>query len=141
MKSTEQLETASDEIVVIGELGLTGDVRAVEGVLPTAHRMAEQQHILLLLGANAEEASLCRHGHRLLTSSLLETVRVLSPVVRRVDRATPMQVSDCPQSTVNPRTRDDEPVDEPCDASNDATIASTKRSIEGPSEKILTTRI
>jgi len=50
LMATGQLpEDATDEWVVIGELGLTGDVRAVSGVLPTALSLADSSRGLLLL--------------------------------------------------------------------------------------------
>jgi len=41
-----------------GELALTGELRAVKGMLPFAHACSQQKHKLVLPGSNADEAAL-----------------------------------------------------------------------------------
>ena len=46
--------------IVVGELGLGGELRAVEGALPTAQACRDSREILLLPTANLAEARRCR---------------------------------------------------------------------------------
>ncbi|NND91291.1 MAG: YifB family Mg chelatase-like AAA ATPase [Granulosicoccus sp.] len=45
-----------DGLLVLGELGLTGQLRPVSGILPTAHALAGSRYSLYIPSANAEEA-------------------------------------------------------------------------------------
>lgn len=56
----------------IGELGLTGELRPVRGVLPTALAVAEENRQLLVPFANAEEAALTEKGESFAAKNLLE---------------------------------------------------------------------
>jgi magnesium chelatase family protein len=55
----------------IGELGLTGECRPVQGVLPTALAAANAQHALILPADNAQEAGLVEQGSNFGAESLL----------------------------------------------------------------------
>ncbi|MFK7997499.1 MAG: YifB family Mg chelatase-like AAA ATPase [Granulosicoccus sp.] len=55
--ATGQLPASSlDNLVVLGELGLNGELRSVSGVLPTSYAYASSAHALLIPWANAAEA-------------------------------------------------------------------------------------
>ena len=55
--ATGQLpENSLDRLVVLGELGLTGKLRSVTGVLPTAYAYADSSVSLYIPQVNAEEA-------------------------------------------------------------------------------------
>ncbi len=56
----------------IGELGLTGELRAVRGVLPTALATSEANRQLMVPFENAEEAALTEQGESYAAKSLLE---------------------------------------------------------------------
>jgi magnesium chelatase family protein len=57
LKATGQLpENSLDGLMVLGELGLTGQLRSVSGILPTAHAFAESRFSLYIPAVNAEEA-------------------------------------------------------------------------------------
>ena len=57
LQATGQLpEQALDGLMVLGELGLTGELRSVSGILPTAHAFAESRFSLFIPTANAAEA-------------------------------------------------------------------------------------
>ena len=53
-------EGATADLVVLGELGLGGELRAVEGVLPAARACREADEGLLVPEANLAEATRCR---------------------------------------------------------------------------------
>ena len=49
LQATGQLEPdALKNLVVLGELGLTGDIRSVPGILPTSHAYVDTNKVLLL---------------------------------------------------------------------------------------------
>lgn len=48
-----------DQLLVLGELGLTGDLRAVTGVLPTAYSFSQTRLALFVPEVNAPEALRC----------------------------------------------------------------------------------
>ncbi|MDR3419410.1 MAG: magnesium chelatase domain-containing protein [Nevskia sp.] len=52
---------ALDGLEVLGELSLSGEIRAVRGVLPAAIKCSKMGRILLVPEANAEEAAVARH--------------------------------------------------------------------------------
>jgi magnesium chelatase family protein len=57
--ATQQLPAdCVDDMVVVGELGLCGDVRSVSGVLPTTIALAKQRKTLLIPDTNLSEAQL-----------------------------------------------------------------------------------
>ncbi len=58
--ATDQLEQNTlKNLVVLGELGLTGDIRSVPGILPTSHAYADTDKALLIPAINAAEALRC----------------------------------------------------------------------------------
>ena len=58
--ATGQLgQDALKNLVVLGELGLTGDIRSVPGILPTSHAYADTDMSLLIPAINAAEALRC----------------------------------------------------------------------------------
>lgn len=69
---------AVDQLVVIGELGLTGDVRPVSGVLPTSLFLAGTGNGLLLPAANGREATRSRHTPVYGVATLSDACRQLS---------------------------------------------------------------
>ena len=69
---------AVDKLVIIGELGLTGDVRPVSGVLPTSLFLAGTGNGLLLPAANGREATRSRRTPVYGAATLSEACRQLS---------------------------------------------------------------
>ncbi|MEE9321098.1 MAG: YifB family Mg chelatase-like AAA ATPase [Granulosicoccus sp.] len=69
---------AVKNLVVIGELGLTGKLRAVSGVLPTAQSLSNSERALLLPLINGREATRCVRTHVIGVSTLIETCLALS---------------------------------------------------------------
>ena len=65
-------DTALEGLMVVGELGLTGQLRSVAGILPTAHAFAGSHFSLYIPSVNAEEALLSR-GTRVHAVDSLET--------------------------------------------------------------------
>lgn len=61
-----------NKIEFIGELGLTGELRAVRGVLPTALAAAQANHQLCVPLDNAEEAALTAQGESFAARHLLD---------------------------------------------------------------------
>lgn len=66
----------------IGELGLTGELRAVRGVLPTALAAAEANRQLMVPYDNAEEAALTEQGESFAAKTLLEVCAHLHDQLR-----------------------------------------------------------
>lgn len=57
LQATDQLpDRALDGLIVAGELGLTGELRSVTGVLPTAYAFADSVHSLFIPMVNTDEA-------------------------------------------------------------------------------------
>lgn len=56
----------------IGELALTGELRAVDGALPAAIAAAQARRTLIIAPGNGEEASLARHADVRIARTLLE---------------------------------------------------------------------
>lgn len=56
----------------IGELALTGELRAVDGALPAAIAAAQVRRTLIIAPGNGEEASLARHADVRIARTLLE---------------------------------------------------------------------
>ncbi len=61
----------------LGELGLTGELRGVDGVLPAALAAARAQRILVVAPANGPEAALAREGQARTARTLLEVCAAL----------------------------------------------------------------
>ena len=61
----------------LGELGLTGELRAVHGVLPAALAAAESGHRLILPAPNGAEAALVGHAQVCIARTLLEVCAAL----------------------------------------------------------------
>ncbi len=61
----------------IGELGLTGELRGVDGVLPAALAAARAGRILIVAPANGPEAALAREGQARTARTLLEVCAAL----------------------------------------------------------------
>ncbi len=60
LDATNQLPAKSlNNLVVLGELGLTGDIRSVPGVLPCSYAYADTDKSLLIPAVNVAEASRC----------------------------------------------------------------------------------
>lgn len=66
----------------IGELGLTGELRAVRGVLPTALATSEANRQLMVPFENAEEAALTEQGESFAAKTLLEVCAHLHDQLR-----------------------------------------------------------
>lgn len=66
----------------IGELGLTGELRAVRGVLPTALAASEANRQLMVPFENAEEAALTKQGESFAARTLLEVCAHLHDQLR-----------------------------------------------------------
>lgn len=86
LKATGQLpDDAAQDLVVIGELGLTGELRAVSGVLPTAQSLSGGDRALLVPMVNGREATFCGnirvYGVESL-SAAVEGVRQRSRLIR-----------------------------------------------------------
>ena len=67
-----------DEHEFLGELSLSGELRAVRGVLPAAVRTAGQGRSLVIPAGNESEAALVSNGTRLCATSLLQVVAFLN---------------------------------------------------------------
>ncbi|ASJ76265.1 YifB family Mg chelatase-like AAA ATPase [Granulosicoccus antarcticus] len=78
LQATGQLpEQALDGLMVLGELGLTGELRSVSGILPTSHAFAESRFSLFIPTANAAEAIRSRRTRVYAVDSLQEAFRQL----------------------------------------------------------------
>lgn len=78
LQATDQLpEQALDGLIVAGELGLTGKLRSITGVLPTAHAFAGSRYSLFIPAVNAQEALRCSRTRVHGVSDLLEAVGLL----------------------------------------------------------------
>jgi magnesium chelatase family protein len=66
----------------IGELGLTGELRAVRGVLPTALATSEANRQLMVPFDNAEESALTKKGESFAAKTLLEVCAHLHDQLR-----------------------------------------------------------
>ncbi|MFK7857010.1 MAG: YifB family Mg chelatase-like AAA ATPase [Granulosicoccus sp.] len=78
LQATDQIPAgALDDLVVLGELGLTGQLRSVTGVLPAAYAFAHSDFSLFIPAVNAEEAlrSACTQVH--CAENLFEAVQRL----------------------------------------------------------------
>lgn len=99
LAASEQIpENCLNEYEFIGELALTGDIRSVEAILPSAQRAAKKQHKLIIATANAPEARLVESleilpaNHLLEISVLLHDRQLLEPWIGQIvksDRANP----------------------------------------------------
>lgn len=95
MASGQIPEGSTDGCEFIGELGLSGDLQSVTGVLPTALQAARAGRDLVVPAINTDEASLCREGTIFSAKSLTEVTRWLhkqsklpevEPVLHRTDQ-------------------------------------------------------
>ncbi len=66
-----------DDHEFVGELALSGDIRAVRGAIPTAIASSSVNHSLVLPCANNNEASLCQSTNILLADNLLKVCAYL----------------------------------------------------------------
>ncbi len=62
----------------IGELALTGELRAVDGALPAAIAAAQAQRTLIIAPGNADEAALAQHADVRVARTLLEVCAALA---------------------------------------------------------------
>jgi len=69
---------ACDKFVVVGELGLTGQIRSVSGALPTALSLAGSKKTLLVPSGNANEAALSEDTSICVANTLRTLVAELS---------------------------------------------------------------
>ncbi len=83
-------ETSLDGLIVLGELGLTGILRSVSGILPTAYAFAGSKHALYIPEANAAEASRSSrtrvHGAEDLAQAVAELRLRKKTPLRRLDQ-------------------------------------------------------
>ena len=63
---------ALQQFEFIGELGLTGEIRAVQGALPAAIKCSEAQRTLVVPLKNANETRLCRYAKAIAAKNLLQ---------------------------------------------------------------------
>jgi magnesium chelatase family protein len=68
---------ALDQYEFLGELGLTGELRAVDGVLPAALAAAEAGHKLIVPAGNGAEAALASRVEAFTARTLLEVCAML----------------------------------------------------------------
>nr|WP_269468734.1 YifB family Mg chelatase-like AAA ATPase [Alteromonas sp. ASW11-130] len=66
-----------DEYEFIGELGLTGEIKEVQNIIPAAIASSQAQRTLLIPNNNTAEASLVKDAYCLPSSSLLQTFHFL----------------------------------------------------------------
>lgn len=82
----------------IGELALTGELRAVDGALPAAIAAANAQRRLILAPGNAEEAALAQHADVRVARTLLEVCAALAGTKQlpaaQMPEALPLQPAD-----------------------------------------------
>jgi magnesium chelatase family protein len=80
----------------IGELALTGELRPVRGVLPSAIAAEQSKHHLIVPSQNSEEASLLRAGNVRAAGTLLDVCNHLCNKERltRIDARIPRHQSD-----------------------------------------------
>ena len=74
----------------VGELALSGQLRPVEGILPTAQACGKHRRKLMVPSANAREGALARNTHVFGASHLLEVcahLRQAEPLTRQVFQA------------------------------------------------------
>lgn len=69
--------SAFERLVVVGELGLTGELRAVSGVLPSAAALSDSNEFFLIPKANIKEALRSRNTEILAAGSLGDAIRIL----------------------------------------------------------------
>ena len=83
LQATDQLpEQSLDGLIVAGELGLTGELRSVTGVLPTAHAFADSAYSLFIPMVNTDEALRSTRTQVHGASNLLEAVEHLRQRLR-----------------------------------------------------------
>ena len=74
----------------IGELALTGELRAVDGALPAAIAAAQAQRTLVVAEGNAAEAGLARHAQVKVARTLLEVCAGVSGAKALPEASVPM---------------------------------------------------
>ena len=91
LAASEQIPTnCLNEYEFIGELALTGDIRSVEAILPSAQQTAKKQNKLIIATANAPEAGLVESlevlpaNHLLEVSAHLHDRQLLEPWVGQI---------------------------------------------------------
>ncbi|MFK7891895.1 MAG: YifB family Mg chelatase-like AAA ATPase, partial [Granulosicoccus sp.] len=78
LQATEQLpEDCLQELIVLGELGLDGELRPVEGVLPVASAFSETENSLCIPLKNAQEALRCASAKVCAFANLDDAVKAL----------------------------------------------------------------
>jgi len=77
MASGQLPEASLDNLVFVGELGLTGSLRAVAGVLPTSFAFSHSSKALFVPDRNVVEALRCEHSHIHSADTLAEAVTKL----------------------------------------------------------------
>jgi magnesium chelatase family protein len=83
LQATDQLpERSLDGLIVAGELGLTGELRSVTGVLPTAYAFADSAYALFIPMVNTDEALRSTRTRVHGASNLLEAVEHLRQRLR-----------------------------------------------------------
>ncbi len=82
LKALELIQFSEQEYIILGELGLDGSIRGVQGVLPIA-KYAQSQGIpyLIIPLANAHEASLVENIHILAIQHIQELIDHFNPQV------------------------------------------------------------
>jgi len=89
LQATGQLpDRVLDDLIVAGELGLTGELRSITGVLPTAYAFADSAMGLFIPTVNTDEALRSKRTRVHSASNLLEAVEQL-----RVRARVPLQPS------------------------------------------------
>ncbi|MBX2886228.1 MAG: YifB family Mg chelatase-like AAA ATPase [Granulosicoccus sp.] len=64
-------------LVIVGELGLTGQIREVKGVLPSAASISHGNSVLLVPQSNIEEALLSQHPRILSAATLADALQLI----------------------------------------------------------------
>lgn len=89
LMATKQVpDKCAEHLVMLGELGLCGDVRGVSGVLPATIALAKQGKTMLIPAGNAAEAKLNPRANCIGVATLAEAVEYLKlAAVQVVNRA------------------------------------------------------
>lgn len=70
-------ESAFEHLVVVGELGLTGEIRSVTGVLPAAVSFSGTSTVFFVPKSNTAEAMRSNHTRVIASDSLLDAIQLL----------------------------------------------------------------
>lgn len=99
--ATQQLPAAcTDEMVVVGELGLCGDVRSVSGVLPATIDFANKNTAMLIPSVNRAEAMLNHNINCVGVGTLNEAVAVLQSRTKIVVSSNAIEPNATTSSTI-----------------------------------------